>query len=68
MGVEYRIEFTLSNISKKSVMKPVVLLVFKTKEGGLWSLYFGLEQFALLRKQIALAMKTIYSIEMRTMM
>ena len=33
VDVQFRIEFTISNIAKKSVMKPVVLLVFSLKNG-----------------------------------
>jgi len=48
-AVEYRIEFTLSNIAKKSVMKPIILLVFRLKSNKKVSVYYNLDQFSLLR-------------------
>jgi hypothetical protein len=66
-GVEYRMEFTISSISKKNVMRPVILLVFKLKDGSKLSVYYNLEQFSLLRAKAAGAMKQIYGIELRAL-
>jgi hypothetical protein len=66
-GVEYRIEFTLSNIAKKNVMRPVVLLLFRLKDGSSLPLYFSLEQFSLLRAKAANAMKQVFGIELRAL-
>ncbi len=41
-GVEYRIEFTISNIAKKNVMRPVILLVFRLKDGSSVEVYYSL--------------------------
>jgi hypothetical protein len=66
-GVEYRIEFTISNIAKKNVMRPVILLVFRLKNGSSLEIYYSLEQFSLLRAKAANAMKQIYGIELRAL-
>jgi hypothetical protein len=61
-AVEYRIEFTLSNIAKKSVMKPIILLVFRFKNNQKLSVYYNLEQFSLLRQRVAASMRQVYGI------
>jgi hypothetical protein len=65
--IEYRIEFTVSNIARKSVMRPVVLLVFVLKDGSRRALYYSVEQFALLRAKVANSMRQIYGVELRTL-
>jgi hypothetical protein len=42
VDVQYRIEFTVSTIARKNVMKPVVLLVFLLSNGGRKGIYFDL--------------------------
>lgn len=66
-GVDYRIEFTISNIAKKNVMRPVILLVFRLKDGSSVPIYYSLEQFSLLRAKVADAMKQVYGIELRAL-
>jgi hypothetical protein len=41
-GIEYRIEFIISNIAKKNVMRPVILLVFNLKNGESVQIYYNL--------------------------
>jgi len=61
-SVDYRIEFTLSNITKKSVMKPMILLVYHLRNNTKVSVYYNIEQFSLLRQRVASAMRQIYGI------
>lgn len=42
IGIDYRVEFTLSTISKKKVMKPVIFLIF-TMKGGRLEIYLTLD-------------------------
>ena len=65
VGVDYRIEFTMSNINKKKVMKPAILLIFQLRKGK-FKVYLTVEKFSELRYQVAEALKSVYSIEMRT--
>lgn len=62
VDLQYRIEFTVSTIAKKSVMKPVVLMVFGLKNGRKVSLYFSVDQLSLLRGRVADAMRHIYGV------
>ena len=66
IGIDYRLEFSLSTIAKKKVMKPVIALILVMKNGKL-VLYFNMDQFAKLRYRVAEALKTVYSIEMKTL-
>jgi hypothetical protein len=66
-AVEYRIEFTLTNIGKKSVMRPTVLLQMRTKDNKTIAVYFTTDQFALLRQRAAAAMRMAFGIELRTL-
>ena len=47
-------------------MKPVIALILVMKNGKL-VLYFNMDQFAKLRYRVAEALKTVYSIEMKTL-
>lgn len=67
VDVQYRIEFTVSTISKKNVMKPVVLLVFTLKNGRKVSLYLSVEQLGALRERAADSMRHIYGVELRVL-
>jgi hypothetical protein len=66
-GVEYRMEFTVANIGKKKVMKPVVLLMFQLKGGEKVSIYLGLEGFWQLREKVAGCVKHAMGIELRAL-
>ena len=47
-------------------MKPAVCLVFTMKKGRL-EVYLNVEQFSKLRYKVANAIKSVYSIEMKTL-
>lgn len=34
IGMDYKLEFTISNINKKRVMKPIILLVFRMEDSS----------------------------------
>lgn len=67
VDVQYRIEFTVSTIAKKNVMKPVVLLVLRLRNGRKVSVYLSVEQLAALRERAANAMRLIYGVELRAL-
>ena len=60
-------EFTVANIGKKNVMKPVILLVFQLKGGESISMYLGVEKFWQLRESVAECMKQTLGIELRAL-
>ena len=65
--MEYRMEFTVANIGKKKVMKPVILLMFQLKGGESVSVYLGVEGFWQLRESVAECMKQALGIELRAL-
>lgn len=64
--VDYRVEFTISNIMKKKVMKPLIILIFQMRNGSCWKCSCTMEKFAELRYHIAIALKSFHNIEMKT--
>lgn len=34
IGMDYKLEFTISNINKKRVMKPIILLIFRMEDSS----------------------------------
>lgn len=62
IGVDYKLEFTISNINKKRVMKPIILLIFKMENSSEIKLYYSLEEFNELRFEVAENIKKVYGI------
>ena len=60
-------EFTVANIGKKNVMKPVILLMFQLKGGESVSVYLGVEGVWQLRESVAECMKRVLGIELRAL-
>jgi hypothetical protein len=60
-------EFTVANIGKKNVMKPVILLVFQLKGGEAFTVYLSVDKFWQLRESVAECMKQALGIELRAL-
>jgi hypothetical protein len=67
LSIDYRLEFTISNINKKKVMKPIILIVYKMEDLSEVKVYYSIEQLSQLRHEVAESMKQVYGIELRTL-
>ena len=62
IDMDYKLEFTISNINKKRVMKPIILLIFRMEDSSEIKLYYSLEEFNELRYEVAENIKKVYGI------
>ena len=64
--LDWKIEVTLSNCLLQKVLRPVILLVFYTKQGIKKTIYMDILQFADFRKSTALMMREFHKVETHT--
>eukprot|EP01016_Furgasonia_blochmanni_P025877 TRINITY_DN2766_c0_g1_i9.p2 TRINITY_DN2766_c0_g1~~TRINITY_DN2766_c0_g1_i9.p2 ORF type:complete len:228 (+),score=23.54 TRINITY_DN2766_c0_g1_i9:193-876(+) len=62
-SLEWKIEMVLSSNLMKRVMRPRILLIFHTKQGGRRSVYLDVAQFQDFRKNVCLMIKQIHQLE-----
>ncbi|KRX08742.1 hypothetical protein PPERSA_08053 [Pseudocohnilembus persalinus] len=62
---EWKLEITLTQMSVKKVLRPLVLFTIHTKQGIIKNIYLSVQQFQEIRKNIALVMRQIHQIELK---
>lgn len=61
--IEYKVELVLSSIAMKRVLRPLILIIFHTRQGTKERVTLNIEQFQEFRKNVAFSLSLIHKVE-----